>query len=201
MGKYSKLGVFLQNSTIDPVKLTFNDVENILGFNLPKSARKYQAWWANNGDSHTHAVDGWLAMGWMTKVALDNQVVIFTRREDAEKVKQIDSSSNRDTTPAELEEIAQNSMSKYNTVPLSARKHPNVPKLSNMLSNEHKVTFKAVGELNTIKNVLISCVSQKLEHRAKAKDLYVSTLFRYNLQYAMSMNADRIFILSANTVF
>lgn len=80
MGKYSKLGVFLQNSTIDSVELTFKDVENILGKNLPKSAREYQAWWANNGDSHTHAIDGWLAMGWRTKVDLDKEIVIFTRK-------------------------------------------------------------------------------------------------------------------------
>lgn len=46
-------------------------------------------------------------------------------------------------------------------------------------------------------NVLISCVSQKLEHKAKAEELYTSSLFKYNLQYARSLNADRIFILSA----
>jgi len=45
--------------------------------------------------------------------------------------------------------------------------------------------------------VLISCVSRKLDRKAKAKDLYVSTLFRYNLKYAKSLNPDRIFILSA----
>ena len=45
--------------------------------------------------------------------------------------------------------------------------------------------------------VLISCVSQKLSHRAKAKDLYVSTLFRLNLKYAKILNPDAIYILSA----
>ncbi|MEN8214155.1 MAG: DUF6884 domain-containing protein, partial [Pseudomonadota bacterium] len=45
--------------------------------------------------------------------------------------------------------------------------------------------------------VLISCVSQKLSHRAKAKDLYVSTLFRLNLKYANSLEPDAIYILSA----
>ncbi len=47
------------------------------------------------------------------------------------------------------------------------------------------------------KNILISCVSKKLDNKAKAKNLYVSTLFKYNLQYAKSISADRIFILSA----
>lgn len=45
--------------------------------------------------------------------------------------------------------------------------------------------------------VLISCVSQKLSHRAKAKDLYVSTLFRLNLKYAKILKPDAIYILSA----
>ena len=45
--------------------------------------------------------------------------------------------------------------------------------------------------------VLISCVSQKLPHRAKAKDLYISRLFKLNLRYAKKLNPDGIYILSA----
>lgn len=45
--------------------------------------------------------------------------------------------------------------------------------------------------------VLISCVSKKLPYRAKAKDLYVSTLFKLNLKYAEILEPDDIFILSA----
>ncbi len=48
-----------------------------------------------------------------------------------------------------------------------------------------------------MKIVLISCVSKKLPHKAKAKDLYVSPLFRLGLKYAESLHPDRIFILSA----
>ena len=47
------------------------------------------------------------------------------------------------------------------------------------------------------KVVLISCVSKKLHYKSKAQDLYVSSLFKKNLQYAKSLNADNIFILSA----
>lgn len=49
--------------------------------------------------------------------------------------------------------------------------------------------------LNTV--ILISCVSKKLDKEAKARDLYISTLFKLNLQYAESLNPDIIFILSA----
>lgn len=47
------------------------------------------------------------------------------------------------------------------------------------------------------KIVLISCVSKKLNKKSKAKDLYISPLFKYNLKYAQSLNPDKIFILSA----
>ena len=47
------------------------------------------------------------------------------------------------------------------------------------------------------KVVLISCVSKKLSHQAKAKDLYISPLFKKNLEYAQRLKPDKIYILSA----
>lgn len=47
------------------------------------------------------------------------------------------------------------------------------------------------------KILLISCVKSKLDHPARAEDLYISTLFRSNLAYARSLKPDAIFILSA----
>jgi len=49
----------------------------------------------------------------------------------------------------------------------------------------------------TMKVVLLSCVSKKLSHKAKARDLYISPLFRLGLKYAESLHPDKIFILSA----
>ena len=45
--------------------------------------------------------------------------------------------------------------------------------------------------------VLISCVSKKLTHPAKARDLYVSPLFKKNLAYVQKLKPDAIYILSA----
>ena len=45
--------------------------------------------------------------------------------------------------------------------------------------------------------VLISCVSKKLSHLAKVRDLYTSPLFRLNLRYAESLKPDGIYVLSA----
>lgn len=47
------------------------------------------------------------------------------------------------------------------------------------------------------KIVLISCCKSKLPATARARDLYISPLFKYSLQYAESLNPDNIFILSA----
>jgi glycerophosphoryl diester phosphodiesterase len=48
-----------------------------------------------------------------------------------------------------------------------------------------------------VKIVLISCISKKLDHKAPARDLYISPFFKYNLKYANKLNPDKIFILSA----
>ncbi len=45
--------------------------------------------------------------------------------------------------------------------------------------------------------VLISCVKTKLDHPAKAEDLYISDLFKKNLAFAKKLKPDYIFILSA----
>lgn len=45
--------------------------------------------------------------------------------------------------------------------------------------------------------VLISCASKKLKHRAKAREIYISTLFKFNLKYAEKLKVDAIYILSA----
>lgn len=45
--------------------------------------------------------------------------------------------------------------------------------------------------------VFISCVSKKQPHKSKAKDLYISPLFRKNLAYARKLKPDAIYVLSA----
>lgn len=45
--------------------------------------------------------------------------------------------------------------------------------------------------------VLVSCVSKKADTPQKAKDLYISDLFKKSLAYACSLEPDGIFILSA----
>ena len=52
-----------------------------------------------------------------------------------------------------------------------------------------------------MKIALISCVSKKQElsdgEKVKAKDLYISPLFKMAYDYAKKLDVDRVFILSA----
>lgn len=48
------------------------------------------------------------------------------------------------------------------------------------------------------KIVLISCGKKKLDHKAKAGDLYISPLFKMSFAFARSLKPDKIFIISAN---
>jgi hypothetical protein len=48
-----------------------------------------------------------------------------------------------------------------------------------------------------MKIILIACVSQKVSYRTKAKELYISLLFKNSLAYAMQIENAKIYILSA----
>lgn len=62
---------------------TFEDLEKILGFPLPNSARAYPAWWANSADQMPQK-SAWLDAGWRTRdLNLSAGHVLFVRRTGA----------------------------------------------------------------------------------------------------------------------
>lgn len=63
--KYIALTSFLEKNSAEIVKLTFKDIERIIGEKLPESAYKYPALWANS-ESHTIAF-GWLNAGYISQ--------------------------------------------------------------------------------------------------------------------------------------
>ena len=69
MAKYDQLGEHLAGLNRDATHtLSFDRIEAILGFRLPKSAREYQAWWANQvGPGHVQS-NAWLDNGWHTEM-------------------------------------------------------------------------------------------------------------------------------------
>jgi hypothetical protein len=48
MQKYRPLGDYLVKQNEVSVSLTFQEIEQILGFTLPLSAYNHRAWWANS---------------------------------------------------------------------------------------------------------------------------------------------------------
>ena len=63
-------------------RTTFEDVEEVLEFDLPESARNHRPWWAND-ESHTHAL-AWIAAGWKTaEVDLAAKTLTFERPKPA----------------------------------------------------------------------------------------------------------------------
>lgn len=83
--KYSPLYIHLLLQDGQEWKTTFNEVETILGFELPKSAREHQSWWLNQGKgSHGQALV-WQVAGWrVSAVDLETESVVFERTKKKE---------------------------------------------------------------------------------------------------------------------
>jgi hypothetical protein len=62
MQKYQAISKFLLKQNKIAVIVTFQEIENMLGFALPASAYSHRAWWANT-QSHPQA-KAWLDVGW-----------------------------------------------------------------------------------------------------------------------------------------
>ena len=65
MSKYAPLGEFLSSQDTHPVRTTFKDLENALGFRLPEGAKRSAAWWANSFSTPQGSV--WRTAGYVTR--------------------------------------------------------------------------------------------------------------------------------------
>jgi hypothetical protein len=79
--KYDPLGRWLCQQGTGPVHLTFSQVETILGFELPNSARTRPQWWENEANAAGHHVQcrAWVLNGWAAKADLAKEEVIFSQ--------------------------------------------------------------------------------------------------------------------------
>lgn len=85
--RYAPLADFLlsQPGKIDQVRLTFDEIEAMIGGSLPASAYQHRAWWANDTQGHPHA-QMWLESGWRTTyINQTEKTVTFTRIREREK--------------------------------------------------------------------------------------------------------------------
>lgn len=75
--QYATLVDYLERQVENTVRLSFNEIETIMGTPLPPSARKHAAWWAND-KSHSHCI--WTDVGWRTnKLDLRGEMISFEK--------------------------------------------------------------------------------------------------------------------------
>ncbi|MCB0184642.1 MAG: DUF4268 domain-containing protein, partial [Caldilineaceae bacterium] len=88
VSRYSPLSTYLQNEGAEQenIKLTFAKIEQIIGQELPASARVHRSWWANDSQGHVQA-QSWLEIGWrVSSVNLSAQVVTFSPVKERQKL-------------------------------------------------------------------------------------------------------------------
>ena len=79
-GKYAPLFDYLDSKREGEWRTTFGDLERILGFALPDSARLYRPWWANDAKSGHSQAMAWTVAGWKTaNVDLEAETLLFRR--------------------------------------------------------------------------------------------------------------------------
>ena len=82
MSRYAPLATFLAQLSTDEARLTFAEIEALLGVSLPASKR-YPAWWSNN-PSNNPMTKVWLGAGFVTEqVDIPAERLVFRRAESA----------------------------------------------------------------------------------------------------------------------
>lgn len=80
MKTYQPLYHRLVSLDVSLVRMHFSDIEEIIGRDLPNSARTYPAWWANNDQEGKRHSTARLTAGWRTEdLSLEIEEVTFTR--------------------------------------------------------------------------------------------------------------------------
>ncbi len=80
-GKYQRLYTYLSSLQHQEWRTTFGEVEAVMGFELPPSARLHRPWWGNQrgGNGHSHAL-AWSVAGWETaEVDMEAETLVFRR--------------------------------------------------------------------------------------------------------------------------
>ncbi len=83
MSKFEPLTAFLSSLPTSERRVTFGEIERILGFKLPPSARRHRPWWSNNPDNSA-ITKAWLAAGFRTEqVDMAGESLVFRKARQA----------------------------------------------------------------------------------------------------------------------
>ena len=77
MSKYDPLRAYLDSCGGVDVPLSFADIEAVLGFDLPYSARHHRHWWGNNAFGHAQSRSWMKARYKVAKIDLAAETVVF----------------------------------------------------------------------------------------------------------------------------
>jgi hypothetical protein len=144
LGKYAALAEYLRSQRDkQEVSLSFKQIEDILGFELPISAKKYRCWWAND-ESHVQAMGGWMSVGWTTKsVNLREGKVTFAFKSEI-KLDERRELPKLYVHKRHFEDFAREIMQKHFGVKLMPKKLPGWPKLFDMVSHDNTIVGEAI---------------------------------------------------------
>ncbi len=79
MGKYTPLKSFLSERHTTEVPMSFNEIERLIGGQLPPVAFKHRAWWSNNPTNNV-MTQAWLEAGYETeRVDMAARKLVFVR--------------------------------------------------------------------------------------------------------------------------
>ena|SRR5688500_15988960 len=80
-GEYRLVYKYLRDRFADRIVLTFAEMEDLLGFSLPESARRDKEWWcvAAAAADRTAQSDSWTLAGRTATVNMSAQSVLFER--------------------------------------------------------------------------------------------------------------------------
>jgi hypothetical protein len=77
--KFEPLTRYLGSLSARERRMSFREVEQVLGFQLPPSARKHRPWWSNNPDNSA-MTRAWLAAGFRTeRVDMAGETLVFRK--------------------------------------------------------------------------------------------------------------------------
>ena len=146
MSKYAALATYLAGTYRGvPMHLGFGEIENVLGFQLPNSARSHRAWWANETrGSHSHAQYGWVAAGFeVGRVDFRSEHVSFQRASHIRRGTIKEPSGTVIRRAHEFEDFARKVMEKHYGAVLQSRAIGIVPKTFDFVSADSSIVGDA----------------------------------------------------------
>ena len=89
MGKYEPLAEFLKKQPTGEVRMSFTEIERVIGGKLPPKAQHHRAWWSNS-PSNNVMTKAWLKAGFRSEqVDMAERKLVFRREKKVEPSKSV----------------------------------------------------------------------------------------------------------------